>query len=90
MIATEVLTRFLRFDKPTELIATALRTTALLVPFDIALAQKTAEIYVQERKRKPKFGVADAHVLAAARVNGARILTCDNDFAGIPEAMIIR
>jgi PIN domain nuclease of toxin-antitoxin system len=90
VIATEVMTKFLRSGRSAEEIATALGAVAMFVPYGMSLAQKTAEVYVKQRKSKPKFGVADASVLAAAILNKAKIITCDTDFSGIPEAVLIR
>jgi len=90
VIATEVITKFLRSGYSAAEIATALGSVALFVPYGISLAQKTAEVYAKQRKAKPKFGVADANVLAAAMLNNAKVITCDADFAGIPEAVVIK
>jgi len=90
LIASEVGMKFLRDVGGSEEVFTALKSLSLLIPFDFYLAEQTSEIYVKHRKSKPKFGLADAHVLAAARIIGAKVLTCDNDFVGIPDAIIIR
>jgi predicted nucleic acid-binding protein len=89
MIAAEVIARFIRFGKPADLVRTAMQTQASLVPFDIALAEKTAAVYVQQRKTRHKFGLADAHVLATAQLHSAKVVTCDFDFAGIRDAIVI-
>lgn len=46
-----------------------------------------------ENKNKNKnrnFGLADSFVLHAARKLSGRVLTCDPDFKGIAEAMLLR
>lgn len=90
VIATEVISKFLRSGHSGEEIAKALGAMAMFVPHGISLAQKTAEVYSKQRKTKPKFGMADANVLATALMNDAKIITCDTDFLGIPEAVVIK
>lgn len=90
VIATEVISKFLKSGHSAEGIATALGAVAMVVPYGISLAQKTAEVYLKQRKTKPKFGMADANVLATAVLNNAKIITCDTDFSGIPEAVVIK
>lgn len=90
MVAAELASKFLRDGKPADEIITALRAISVLVAFDYDVANKTAGIYVRQRKSKPKFGIVDAHIVAAAMLNGAKIITCDTDFSGIPEAVVVK
>lgn len=90
MIAAELFSVFVRKEKPVEIAVNAVRTTAELVPINFEVAHRTAHIYQHQRKKKPKFGIIDAHIVAAAKINGARIVTCDTDFLGIPEAIVIK
>jgi predicted nucleic acid-binding protein len=89
LIASEILTKFLKEGQPTNDVITALENLTSLIQFDFPLAKLTAELFVKHRKTCEKFGIADAHVLAAAKLTGCRVLTCDNDFRGIPEAKIV-
>lgn len=86
----EVCKRYIREGKSTEPALTALKAITTLVSFDYALGLETANIAVQQRKQHPKFSTADAHVVALARKHRAKIITCDTDFLGIPEAIIIK
>ena len=90
LIAAELASKLVREGKPAEEAITALRSITVLVPFNFPVAQETAKIYLQQRKVKPKFGIVDAHVVAAAKLNGAKVITCDNDFAGLSEAIVIK
>ncbi len=90
MIAAEVCSKFAREQKPVDAALMALRSTAMLVPFDFEVAHRTAHIYLQQRKKKPKFGIVDAHIVATAKINNAKIITCDFDFAGLSEVIIIK
>ncbi len=90
LTATEVFVKSLREAQAVAQVQLALQSLAAVLPFDLLLAESSAQVYLDQRKRKPKFGLADAHVVAAARLHGAKVLTCDNDFAGVPEAVVLR
>ncbi len=90
LIIAEILAKHIKENKDTGLALTAVQSIARVVAFDVELGKQSAEIYVHQRKHKPKFGLVDAHVVAAARINSAKVLVCDNDFVGIPESIVIR
>ncbi|MDO8660719.1 MAG: PIN domain-containing protein [Candidatus Woesearchaeota archaeon] len=89
LVIAEVCVACHKQGRSPEIIIQALKTIARLIPFDAELGMLTASEYVVRRKTNSKFGMADAHVLAGARIMGAKVLTCDNDFRGIPESIII-
>ncbi|MBI4148410.1 PIN domain-containing protein [Candidatus Woesearchaeota archaeon] len=89
LIVAEVSTKFLKNSMPAEDAISAMKSLATLLPFDFQLGHDAAQIYVHERKTKSKFGLADAHVLAAARIIQAKVITCDSDFRGLKEATIL-
>lgn len=86
----EVCKRYIRDGMSTEMALTALKAMTTLVQVDYALGLETAQIAVQQRKRNLKFSTADAHMVALARKHHAKIITCDTDFLGIPEAIVIK
>ena len=90
IIVAEVCAKFGRDQKPPQMAVVALRSSASLLPIDFEVGYQTAQVYQQQRRIKPKFSMADAHIVAAARIHNARILTCDLDFSGISEAIIIK
>ncbi len=45
--------------------------------------------YIEQRKKKPKFGIADAIILTTAKEINAKILTKDNDFQGLNEVILL-
>lgn len=53
-------------------------------------ARAAALLHAQMRLKRPKFSLGDAFVLALARERKCTILTTDNDFAGLPEAKVLR
>ncbi|MFH1916518.1 MAG: PIN domain-containing protein [Nanoarchaeota archaeon] len=90
LIVSEVCTKFLKDGLVAEQAMVMLRDLSVLQPYDYELGLETAKIYVKERKTRPKFGLADAHVLAASRKKKAKLITCDRDFEGIAEVVLIK
>lgn len=56
---------------------------------EYGVAFSAGQIHADIRKSVKKFSLTDAFVLATARSKGARILTCDYDFKGFKEAILI-
>lgn len=50
---------------------------------------KCGKTYHEERKKKPSFGIIDAVILTIARENNSKIITQDNDFRDLKEAIMI-
>lgn len=55
-----------------------------IVPLDPEIALAAAEVC-----RAHRLATADAVIFATARAHGARILTCDGHFAGLPGVTLI-
>ncbi len=89
-IAAEVLVRIERAGASVEDAKGAMMTLGALAPFDLDLARDTATLYVKQRKSREKFSLVDAHVLAISQQYKAKIITCDNDFAGLPNTFVVR
>ncbi|MBS3176832.1 PIN domain-containing protein [Candidatus Woesearchaeota archaeon] len=90
LIVAEVCTKFLKEGLPTEEAVTAMKSLTSIIPFDFRVGEEAAKIYINERKKREKFGLADAHVIATARLVKGKILTCDYDFHEISEALVLR
>jgi|SRR3989344_3060444 len=90
MIVAELSVKFPKDSKPIDEMVFALKNMANVVSFDFELGKESAKIYMRQRRLKPKFGLMDARVVAAARLNGGKVITCDNDFSNINEAIVIR
>jgi predicted nucleic acid-binding protein len=58
---------------------------ATIVPVDEALTLEAADISLASG-----LAMADSLVCATARRYGARIVTVDTDFEGLPDAIVIR
>lgn len=89
LIVAEVCTKFLKDAISPNDAVIAMEHLTGLIQFDYHLGMEAAEIFISQRKTKSKFGIADAHILAAARLTGAKVLTCDFDFHGIRDAIVI-
>ena len=57
---------------------------------DFNSALKTGELHAEMRKAQKDFGMADAFILQTARETGAKIVTGDEHFRKIKEAILIR
>lgn len=90
VIVAEVCVNFLKSGKRVDDAVLAFSQLTELVPFDIQLGRQAATAYVWRRKTKPKFSLADATILAIARLQRVKIITCDRDFEGLPEALVIQ
>lgn len=53
-------------------------------------AEETGALHAQLRKTRKHLGLADAFVILTARKNGAKILTGDDDFKGLPDVIFIK
>jgi predicted nucleic acid-binding protein len=51
---------------------------------------KCGNTYVNQRKIKSKFGIIDAIILTLTKENNAKILTKNNDFSNINEAIMLK
>lgn len=90
LIAAELMAKYIKENKPEQDAFEALRALAIMIPFDMVLGANAARLYVMHRKTRKKFGLADAHILAAAQTHKARIITCDTDFMDIQNVTVIR
>jgi len=89
LIVAEVLVKFLREEYTTEEAISTITAFSNFIPYTLPLAGETSKIYVETRKQKNKFSLADAHILATARALGAKVITCDSDFLEAPETIYI-
>lgn len=90
LIVAEVTSKFLRENQNISDLLQALKSIAKIVQFDFQMGTLSAEIFVKQRKTQTKFGLADAHVAAAAEIIQGKTITCDNDFNGLRAAIIIK
>ena len=87
---SEILVKYLREKQNAESAILAMRTIPLLVPVDFSISEQTAKIYFEQRKQHQKFSLIDALVASAGRAIGATLITCDFDFSGLPNVIIVQ
>ncbi|MBI2136367.1 PIN domain-containing protein [Candidatus Woesearchaeota archaeon] len=59
-----------------------------ILAFDFSTAVEAGTTYAELRKTKPKIALSDAITIVLARNIKAKILTFDNDFRNIQEAIV--
>ncbi len=79
----KVIRRDLSEERALEAVSTLGRTT--IVPLDASLALEAADISLERG-----LAMADSIVYATARRYGAKLVTADVDFEGLPEAIVVR
>jgi predicted nucleic acid-binding protein len=87
---TEACAHSLRSGEDDEMALRMILDKAVLIHVDGKLAIAAARMYHAARKKKPKFSYGDALAYVAADEHGLKLLTCDNDFLGVKNAVVVR
>jgi predicted nucleic acid-binding protein len=66
-----------------------IKSTSKIVPLTTEIALLSAKIKTNQRKKKNKFGLADAIVYATAIVHDAELITKDKDFEGLQQVVFL-
>ena len=85
----EIIARALRTGISTELIKTVLNSQSTIINIDFDTGYQAGILYTELRKEKPKISLSDAMTLAIAKKIEAKVLTFDNDFRGLAEAIVL-
>jgi predicted nucleic acid-binding protein len=85
----EVISKIAREQLDTEYAYAIVTSNSEIVDADDQLSKQTGILHAQIRKTKKDFGLADAYVLATARLLNARILAGDPHFKNIKEAIMM-
>jgi len=67
-----------------------IKSRSRIIGLTARMISECGKIYNNQRKNKPKFGIADSIVLTTAINFNARILTKDNDFRDLNEAIMLK
>jgi len=86
----EIIARALRTGISVDLVKTVLNAQSTIVSIDFEISCQGGILYTELRKQKPKISLSDALTLATAKKINAQVLTFDNDFQGIPEAIVLK
>jgi len=66
-----------------------IRTKTVIVPLDDETGEAAGRISAERRTSVSGWGLVDSCVLAVARSREAKVVTGDNHFSGLEEALII-
>jgi predicted nucleic acid-binding protein len=64
-------------------------TNTLVVPLDRAISVSAGEINYQMKKKVKDWGMSDSIVLATARISSAKVVTGDEHFKGVSDAIFL-
>lgn len=76
-----------RFDP--SMLLQELGKTADYVDLDRGILQQSGLDYNKLRKTKEKISLIDAIIYTTAAIHGLKLLTCDRDFEGLPDVILI-
>ena|SRR5487761_40650 len=88
--AAEIISKGERRGKDTESIWAVMNSNSKLVVSSLDDSKVVGLLHAEVKSKNRNFGLADAFVLAAARKIGAKVLTGDPDFRGIPDAIMLK
>ena len=67
-----------------------IRIKSMIVPLDDEVAEAAGKISAERRVRIKGWGLVDSVVLATARASGAKVVTGDEHFRDLDEAIMIK
>lgn len=85
----EIVVTFLRNNLPLDVALSFLKIRSNIVPVDFSIAENAGKLYHELRKKNGKISLSDTISLAIAKKLNAKILTFDNDFQGMKEAIVL-
>ena len=86
----EIISKVRRRRKDPEKAWQAVTNLSKILQIDELDSKQVGYLHAEIKSRNKNFGLADSFVLSAARKIGAKVLTGDPDFKGIPEAIMLR
>ncbi len=95
IVLAELARKYLREGVDEDVVRDRLHRVARLsevVPIDVSVSLEAGKAYMELREHARKLGLGkpslnDAIVLATARIKGARVVTGDEHFKGLPETI---
>ena len=86
----ELADKFSRDEKSFQNHLLFIQSKAAILPSSIPITLEAATIKQEQRKKKPKFGLADALQFATAQDKEALFVTTDNDFVEMKGVLLVR
>ncbi|HPI40305.1 MAG TPA: type II toxin-antitoxin system VapC family toxin [Pseudobdellovibrionaceae bacterium] len=68
----------------------ALEATSYLSQFDVIEVNRDIALHAADLSIEHKLSMADSLMLATAHQHNSNLLTLDNDFVGVPGAIVVR
>ena len=90
MTVAEIISRLSRLHKDVNPALNAMYALSKIVDFDERISMLTGRLHAEIKSKVKNFSLADACILATARINDAKVITCDQDFKDIPRVMLIK
>jgi predicted nucleic acid-binding protein len=85
----ELSDKFARENENFEPFLLFIQSRSAVLPVTISIAAHSGKLKRKMREKVKEFGLADAIILQTALENKAKLITCDSDFEGSPDAMLI-
>lgn len=86
----EVISKVAREERDVEAAYSILLSNSQIININEELSKNAGLLHYEMRKTLKDFGLADAYVLATARMLKAMVLTGDMHFKGVKEAVLIK
>lgn len=86
----EIISRAKRKEKDIESVENAILVNSKIINIDVKVAKDAGLLHAEMRKTIKDFGLIDAFVLKAARELKAKIVTGDEHFCNMKEAILIK
>ena len=86
----ELADKFAREGKSFENYLLFIQNKAAILPITVSISLEAAKIKLKQRKKQPKFGLADALQLATSREKVCMFVTTDNDFVEMAGVLLVR
>ena len=90
LVFAEVVSKAKRRGGNWSIAAKAIKTMSQLLPMDFELSENAALIHAEKKQTMKDFSLTDAFVLAASKHLNAKILTGDEHFRKVKEAIFVR
>lgn len=87
---SEVIAKMLREGFSEEIAILAMPARSQIVSTNFEIASDAGKIYYTLRKKRDKISLSDAICLSTAKKLSGKVLTFDNDFQGISEAIVLK
>ena len=87
----EVISKFIRTQKDPLVANDAIHALSKITSPNAQIAFLAAKIHAENRERKPDFGLADAFVIATAKILLTKIITGDlKHFSDVPNTILLK